>query len=168
MNNPRTFDIARGFRKLRGLLNVLFTLFGVPSMLFARLYVVVLILGSSLADASEWTRFRGPNGAGVNEAAEIPVEWKDENILFRTKLPGGTGAGSPVIWNDKAFVLALIRRRQLAIWFVSMRCKAASFGRRNIHRSSITCILAAVTHPARQQLTKIACMWPGPLLNTQC
>ncbi len=75
-------------------------------MLFARLFVVALILGSSLADASEWARFRGPNGTGVNEAADIPVEWKEENILFRTKLPGGSGAGSPVIWNDKAFVLS--------------------------------------------------------------
>jgi outer membrane protein assembly factor BamB len=75
-------------------------------MLFARLCVVALTLGSSLADASEWTRFRGPNGTGVNEAAEIPVEWKDDNILYRTKLPGGSGAGSPVIWSDKAFVLS--------------------------------------------------------------
>lgn len=106
MNNPRTFDIALGFRKLRGLLNVLFTLSGVLSMLFARLCVVVLVLGSSLAQASEWTRFRGPNGTGVNEAAEIPVEWKEENILFRTKLPGGSGAGSPVVRSDKAFVLS--------------------------------------------------------------
>ncbi|MDA1230434.1 MAG: hypothetical protein O2856_06640, partial [Planctomycetota bacterium] len=106
MNNQRTFDIALGFRKLRGLLNVLFTLSGVPSMLFARLCIVVLVFGSSLTNASEWTRFRGPNGAGVNEAAEIPVDWKEENILFRTKLPGGSGAGSPVIWNDKAFVLS--------------------------------------------------------------
>jgi hypothetical protein len=106
MNNPRTFDIVQAFWKLRGPLNVLTTLFGVPAMLFARLCVVVLILGSSLAHASEWTRFRGPNGTGVNEAADIPVEWKEENILFRTKLPGGSGAGSPVIWNDKAFVLS--------------------------------------------------------------
>ena len=106
MNPPRTFDISLGFRKLRELLNVLITRPGVPAMVFARLCVAVLILGSSLADASEWTRFRGPNGAGVNEAADIPVEFKEENILFRTKLPGGTGAGSPVIWNDKAFVLS--------------------------------------------------------------
>ena len=75
-------------------------------MSLARPCLVAFLLVSSVAHASEWTRFRGPNGTGVNEAADIPVEWKEENILFRTKLPGGTGAGSPVIWNDKAFVLS--------------------------------------------------------------
>ena len=55
-------------------------------MSLARPCLVAFLLVSSVAHASEWTRFRGPNGTGVNEAADIPVEWKEENILFRTKL----------------------------------------------------------------------------------
>ena len=58
------------------------------------------------ASASEWTRFRGPNGTGINESAEIPVEWTEDNYAFKTSLPGGSGASSPVIWNEKAFVLS--------------------------------------------------------------
>jgi outer membrane protein assembly factor BamB len=55
------------------------------------------------ADPLAWTRFRGPNGAGVNRTAAIPIVVSEENYLWRTKLPG-IGHSSPVIWGDGLFV----------------------------------------------------------------
>ena len=75
-------------------------------MKLTRLLLAVTVLTAVAANASEWPRFRGPNGTGVNEAADLPIEWTEANYKFKTKLPGGSGAGSPVIWNDKAFVLS--------------------------------------------------------------
>ena len=63
----------------------------------------MLIAGVVRAD--NWERFRGPNGAGQSDAASIPSEWSAENILWRRPLPG-IGHGSPVVWEDRVFVLS--------------------------------------------------------------
>ncbi|MBG88186.1 MAG: hypothetical protein CMO80_14965 [Verrucomicrobiales bacterium] len=54
--------------------------------------------------AGEWTRFRGPNGAGV-ASDQIPAKWSSGNIKWKTSLPG-VGHGSPVVWKDRVFLLA--------------------------------------------------------------
>lgn len=59
---------------------------------------------SAAAPAEEWSRFRGPNGAGVG-VANVPVQWTDRDYVFRLKLPGD-GNSSPVLWGDKLFVTA--------------------------------------------------------------
>ena len=64
--------------------------------------VVTLVL-PAVVHASEWTRFRGPNGSGVAEA-EIPTEWKEGDFNWKVKLPG-VGHGSPVVWGDRIFLL---------------------------------------------------------------
>jgi outer membrane protein assembly factor BamB len=64
------------------------------------------LLISSLADGSNWTRFRGPNGTGIADDKDIPVRWDmEKNILWKVALPG-LGNSSPVIWNDRLFVQA--------------------------------------------------------------
>lgn len=55
--------------------------------------------------AQEWTRFRGPNGAGQSDAQGIPTKWTLEECNWRVKLPG-TGHSSPVVWKDKVFLLS--------------------------------------------------------------
>jgi outer membrane protein assembly factor BamB len=57
------------------------------------------------ADSENWDRFRGPNGAGQSDAAGIPTEWTSENVLWRQPLPG-IGHSSPVVWNDRLFVMS--------------------------------------------------------------
>lgn len=68
----------------------------------------VLLLTSCFATshAAEWSRFRGPNGTGVGAADSIPVTFTQDDLNFRTKLPGGSGCGSPVAWGEKVFVLS--------------------------------------------------------------
>ena len=54
---------------------------------------------------SDWNRFRGPNGNGVVEAAEIPTEFGPEkNLVWKTKLP--TGYSSPVLQAGRIFLTA--------------------------------------------------------------
>lgn len=52
----------------------------------------------------EWPRFRGPNGAGVDETANIPATWTDADFFWRIDLPG-IGHGSPVVAGDRIFLL---------------------------------------------------------------
>lgn len=60
---------------------------------------------SLTAHAQEWTRFRGPNGSGVANAANIPAEFSEADFNWKVELPG-SGHSSPVIWGDRVFVSA--------------------------------------------------------------
>ena len=57
--------------------------------------------------ASNWPRFRGPNGTGVSEDKEVPISWSQpkEALLWKTEIPGG-GHSCPVVWNGKVFLQA--------------------------------------------------------------
>src|SRR5580692_3739908 len=55
--------------------------------------------------ASDWDRFRGPNGSGVNESHGLPAEFGvDKNMLWRVPLP--PGHSSPILVGDRIFVTA--------------------------------------------------------------
>ena len=52
---------------------------------------------------SSWSRFRGPNGSGVSDAAEFPVEFGPEfNVIWATEVP--PGRSSPVVVRDRVYV----------------------------------------------------------------
>ena len=55
--------------------------------------------------ASDWDRFRGPNGSGVSpDAAKTPTTWTDtENVKWSIELPG-PGSSCPIVVGDKVFV----------------------------------------------------------------
>jgi outer membrane protein assembly factor BamB len=57
------------------------------------------------ASAQEWTRFRGPDGAGQSDATGIPHAWTDADYAWKTRLPG-VGNSSPVAWGDKIFLMS--------------------------------------------------------------
>ena len=52
--------------------------------------------------SQEWTRFRGPNGAGQSETA-MPAKWGEQDYQWQVDLPG-IGHSSPVIWGKKLFI----------------------------------------------------------------
>src|SRR5215472_15672817 len=64
--------------------------------------IIGLFIAISPAVAQEWTRFRGPNGAGQSDA-KIPAEWTDAVTNWKIALPG-SGHSSPVLWGDKLFI----------------------------------------------------------------
>jgi outer membrane protein assembly factor BamB len=55
--------------------------------------------------AENWPRFRGPDGSGRSDAANIPSQWTDQDYRWVADL-GGVGNSSPVIWGDRLFVTA--------------------------------------------------------------
>ena len=70
------------------------------------LCVLALIIGlNSLVSASDWSRFRGPNGSGISsDTVPTPVEWSpDKNVRWKTPLPGA-GVSSPIVVGDRLFV----------------------------------------------------------------
>jgi len=74
------------------------------SRLLAAAWLLVGAGWAAAARAAEgWTRFRGPNGSGIAEAANLPVQWAEKDFNWRVKLPG-VGHSSPVIWGDKLFL----------------------------------------------------------------
>lgn len=54
--------------------------------------------------AADWPRFRGPDGLGVSDDADLPVEWGEgQNIVWQTPLPG-PGTSSAIVAGDHVFV----------------------------------------------------------------
>src|SRR5260221_12109753 len=79
--------------------------------MLAALAIGSLTLVRAAADtASEqfWPQWRGPYATGVSRTADPPVEWSEtKNIRWKVEIPG-RGAGTPVIWGDKVFVLSAV------------------------------------------------------------
>ena len=71
---------------------------------FQMMAAVSLVLWSSNLHA-DWTRFRGPNGAGVStEKGPLPIHWNGtRNLQWKIPLPG-PGSSSPIVVGDKVFV----------------------------------------------------------------
>jgi len=59
-----------------------------------------------LATAEEWPGWRGPRGDGTSQEANIPTHWSGtENIAWKVPVPG-TGHASPIVWQDRLFVVS--------------------------------------------------------------
>lgn len=69
--------------------------------------VALLILATVLAgQAADWPCFHGPDGLGVSPEKDLPVRWsKQENVAWRTRLPG-KGASSPSVIDGRVYVTA--------------------------------------------------------------
>jgi outer membrane protein assembly factor BamB len=64
-----------------------------------------LLLTASPLVAGDWSRFRGPNGAGVAEGTGLPGEIGPErNVVWKTPLPAGHS--SPIVWGDRIYLTA--------------------------------------------------------------
>jgi outer membrane protein assembly factor BamB len=65
--------------------------------------IVVSAFVSKVCAEDEWSRFRGPNGAGYSDT-EIPAEWGAEQFKWTMELPA-VGHGSPVVSGTRIYVL---------------------------------------------------------------
>jgi outer membrane protein assembly factor BamB len=66
-------------------------------------FVLLMSQVAWAAEADNWPRFRGPNGAGTSDATTLPVQWTEKDYNWKVELPGG-GHSSPVVWGDRLFV----------------------------------------------------------------
>jgi len=72
--------------------------------------VVALFLFCVQVDADNWGHWRGPNGNSASTDATPPTQWSDtKNVKWKTVIPG-KGSGSPVIWENKVFVVTGISK----------------------------------------------------------
>ena len=66
--------------------------------------LIVAALSVGLFSGADWTRFRGPHGAGVSDDQGLPQTWTaTENVVWKTPLPG-FGASSPITLGQKIFL----------------------------------------------------------------
>ena len=55
--------------------------------------------------AADWPHWRGPNHNGTTSETGLPGKWSDENILWKTALPGQSSA-SPIVIGDRVFCIS--------------------------------------------------------------
>ena len=67
--------------------------------------LLAICLSTLFAEESfDWPRFRGPAGAAVGNAENLPVQWSDsESVAWKSELPG-FGASSPIVVGDRVFL----------------------------------------------------------------
>ena len=59
-------------------------------------------------DDRYWPQWRGPQFNGVAPMGNPPIEWsEDRNVAWKVEIPG-VGYASPVIWDDRIFLLAAV------------------------------------------------------------
>ena len=75
-----------------------------PTFVMQFVFLATISLGR-IASADEWNRFRGPNGSGISDAANVPVEWTEDDYNWVAELPG-KGHSSPIAWGPHIFVTA--------------------------------------------------------------
>ena len=69
--------------------------------------IVLLLITSSvsLAERTDWPRWRGPQDIGSIESGNYPVHFDAENYLWRTALPG-KGCSTPIVSDRTIYVTA--------------------------------------------------------------
>ncbi len=82
-------------------------------MLTRTCFVVALIIAVCYpASAENWPMWRGPRGDGTSLEKNVPTQWSDtQNIVWKTPIPG-KGHASPIVWDDRVFVLSADKEKQ--------------------------------------------------------
>ena len=88
----------------------------------------------SSARLENWHQWRGPTADGVAPYGEPPVQWSEtKNIGWKTEIPG-KGSSSPVVWEDRIFLLTSVPAGQggdrTAAQRTDSRAAPSSSGRR--------------------------------------
>ena len=71
-----------------------------------RLALLITLTAATL-HAENWPQWRGPRLDGTSLDKGFPKKIEASNTLWRTELPG-EGHASPIVWNDRVFVVASI------------------------------------------------------------
>ena len=71
--------------------------------------------GNAFSADINWPGWRGADGTGISGETELPVEWTEDDIAWKTTLPG-VGQSSPIVWGDRIFLTSALdggRERQV-------------------------------------------------------
>ena len=78
--------------------------------LLSRLPLFLLLLAAAAAAETDrhWPHWRGPDGNGVAPHGDPPVRWSEtSNVRWKVEVPGH-GHASPVVWDDRIYLLTAI------------------------------------------------------------
>lgn len=79
-------------------------------------FAVCIAAAAALHAATDWPRFRGPNGSGVSPARHLPVEFgKDKNVRWKIEVPRGTS--SPIVVGDRVYLTGFEKDDRLVLSF---------------------------------------------------
>ena len=76
----------------------------------------VLVIGIAAGAESNWPRWRGPQQDGHSADTNLPVKWTDQNVVWKTTLPG-IGQSSSIIWGDRIFLTSALEQGKERIVF---------------------------------------------------
>lgn len=86
-----------------------------------------------------WPSFRGWGARGVAEGHSTPVQWNQEDFLWKTPIPG-LGHSSPVVWGDRVFVTTAISARDNSVETGMQGGSITSLDDPSVHRWIVYCI----------------------------
>jgi outer membrane protein assembly factor BamB len=68
----------------------------------------LLLIVSLAIQAADWPGFRGPDGRGIYNGPELPIEWgPDKNVAWKQTIPG-KGWSSPVVWKGRIYLTTAV------------------------------------------------------------
>lgn len=62
-------------------------------------------LGACATSAADWPHWRGPQHNGATDTTNLPGAWTEDNILWKTALPGQSSA-SPIVVGERIFCVS--------------------------------------------------------------
>lgn len=71
---------------------------------------VLFLLFASPLEAQNWPQFRGPDGSGIADRENLPLEWsvvEERNLLWRVPIDG-LAHSSPIVWGDRLYLTTAI------------------------------------------------------------
>lgn len=84
-----------------------------PDRLLVGLALTALLTVTAMSAPQEetyWPQWRGPEMTGIASQGDPPVEWSEDlNVAWKVEIPG-RGLGTPVIWNDRIFLMTALER----------------------------------------------------------
>lgn len=109
------------------------------------LSVIFLLLLTFPLHASDWPRFRGPDGAGVSTDKNLPASIdRNQNLLWSAKPP--TGNSSPIVVNERLYLTAHLADQRIVLCFDSKTGK-------ELWRKSIAKMRSESFHPRNGSTT---------------
>jgi hypothetical protein len=80
--------------------------------------------------AGNWPQWRGLDRSGYTDEVDLPLTWdgkKQENVLW--KVPADFGHSSPIVWGDRVFLSASVRKMPVPGNRVQFHCADACYRR---------------------------------------
>jgi len=100
---------------------------------------LILLIATTAFGASDWPRFRGPNGSGVSTDRNLPIEvGPDRNVVWKVKTPNGHS--SPIVAGGRVWITGQEGDERIVL------CYDAKSGRQ-LWRQSVTKARAEVVNP---------------------